>query len=312
MGIPNLNKLMTDKASKFINKIHLSELNGKTICVDTSIYLYKFLGKNKLVENFYNMLSLFRYYNIHAVFIFDGKPPDEKRELLQRRKLDKKEAETKYKELQSQLNDSSLSIETKNEYNVEMEKLRQQFIRIKKIHIQDVKTLINIFGQSYIEANGEADTLCAYLVKNNIVWATMSDDMDMFAYGCHRVLRYLSLMNHNILYYDFDKILETLELNIEEFQSVIAICGTDYNILQNKNIQQVYNSLVKMKTNPQHKGKELFDIYCRDCDLNKDDIMNVISLFVLDKNITYQQIIGQYNNVQLMEFLGNHGFVFIT
>ena len=193
-----------------------------------------------------------------------------------------------------------------------MEKLRKQFIRIKKFHVQDIKTLIMIFGQSYIEAHGEADTLCAYLVKNNIVWATMSDDMDMFAYGCNRVLRYLSLMNHNILYYDFDNILEMLKLDINEFQYVIAICGTDYNIIQNNKIQLVYNTVLKIKDNPQDMEQTIFDIYCNNHNLNKDDVSNITSLFLLDKNMSYQQIIGEYNNTLLMEFLGNHGFVFIT
>lgn len=311
MGIPNLNKLMTDRGSQFIYKMHLKELNGKSICVDTSIYLYKFIGQGKLVENFYNMLALFRYYNIHAIFVFDGKPPDEKSELLKKRRIDKKEAETKYKELQQEIIKDNVSQELKNEYNIEMEKLRKQFIRIKNFHIQDVKSLILNFGQTYIDAQGEADTLCAYLVKNDIVWATMSDDMDMFAYNSKRVLRYLSLMNHNILYYDFENILHSLNMNIDEFRYMIASCGTDYNIQQNKNIQTVYNNILKIKKINNNES-DILDLYCNKLNLNKDEMNNVISLFLLDNTMNYQQVIGEYNHLQLMSFLGNHGFVFIT
>ena len=311
MGIPNLNKLMTDRGGQYIYKMHLKELNGKTICVDISIYLYKFLGQGKLVENFYTMLSLFRYYNIHAVFVFDGKPPDEKTELLKKRKMDKKEAETKFKELQQEVIKDTISQEMKNEYNIEMEKLRKQFIRIKNFHIQDVKTLILNFGQTYIDAEGEADTLCAYLVKNNIVWATMSDDMDMFAYNCKRVLRYLSLMNHNILFYDFENILYSLDISIGVFQYIIAYCGTDYNMQQNKNIQIVYNNIMKMKkTN--NSETDILDLFCTKYNVNKDEMENVISLFTIDTKMNYQQVIGEYNHLQLVSFLGNHGFVFIT
>ena len=39
---------------------------------------------------------------------------------------------------------------------------------------------------------------------------------------------------------------------------------------------------------------------------------NVISLFILDTKMNYQQVIGEYNHLQLMSFLRNHGFVFIT
>jgi 5'-3' exonuclease len=67
----------------------MSELAGKRIAIDVSIYLYKFTGDGALLENMYLMLSIFRHYRITPVFVFDGKPPDEKRELLDQRKEDK-------------------------------------------------------------------------------------------------------------------------------------------------------------------------------------------------------------------------------
>ena len=44
MGIPKLNKLLLEKCenTELIKKINLHELSGKTIAIDTSIYLYKF------------------------------------------------------------------------------------------------------------------------------------------------------------------------------------------------------------------------------------------------------------------------------
>ena len=49
------------------------------------------------------MLSVFRYYNICPIFVFDGKPPPEKKELLLKRREDKIEAESEYNTLKSQL-----------------------------------------------------------------------------------------------------------------------------------------------------------------------------------------------------------------
>ena len=77
-------------------------------------------------------------------------------------------------------------------------------------------------------------------------------------------------------------------------------------------IKLVYNTVLKIKDNPQDMEQTIFDIYCNNHNLNKDDVSNITSLFLLDKNMSYQQIIGEYNNTLLMEFLGNHGFVFIT
>ena len=60
----------------------MSEMRNRTIVVDTNIYLYKFSMGNSLIENMYLMLSLFEQNNITPIFIFDGKPPSEKKKLI--------------------------------------------------------------------------------------------------------------------------------------------------------------------------------------------------------------------------------------
>ena len=82
MGIKNLNRLLRESCPESIRCINMSELSGKRIAVDISIYLYKYEAENALLENMYVMLSIFRHYNIIPIFIFDGKPPPEKNELL--------------------------------------------------------------------------------------------------------------------------------------------------------------------------------------------------------------------------------------
>ena len=92
MGIPKLNKLLLEKCNNtdFIRKIHLKELEGKTIVIDTSIYLYKFSAQNRLIENFYLLISLFLHNNITPLFVFDGKPPPEKKNYYKNAKLIKR------------------------------------------------------------------------------------------------------------------------------------------------------------------------------------------------------------------------------
>jgi 5'-3' exonuclease len=75
--------------------MHLQSLSNKTVVVDTSIYLYKFAAENAIAENMYLLISIFKKYKIRPIFIFDGKPPDEKKDLLIQRRNDKKEAQQK-------------------------------------------------------------------------------------------------------------------------------------------------------------------------------------------------------------------------
>ena len=94
MGIKNLNRFLRDNCSKkAITKKHLSYFKNKTVVVDTSIYLYKFASEGSLIESMYLFISVLKSYHITPLFIFDGKPPPEKNELLRQRKLEKMDAD---------------------------------------------------------------------------------------------------------------------------------------------------------------------------------------------------------------------------
>ena len=84
-------------------------------------------------------------------------------------------------------------------------------------------------GVSYVEANGEADELCAYCVIKNLAYACLSDDMDLFIYGCPRIMRYFSMMNQSVVYYELERILESLKIPQDVFINMSILSGTDYN-----------------------------------------------------------------------------------
>ena len=309
MGIPNLNKLFLEKSNTNINKIQLNELTGKTIVIDTSIYLYKFMGQEKFIENFYLMISIFLYYKIIPIFIFDGKPPVEKKELLKQRRMNKNDAEKKYKLLEENIKNDSVSKDEILEMQSEMDKLKKQFIRIKDSDISSVKNLISYFGVQYIEAQGEADLLCAQMVISNEAWGCLSDDMDLFVFGCNRVLRYLSLMNHTIIYYDFNNILKDLDINLSDFRYIITISGTDYNIEQNFNVKSIYNLFLKYKKN---SNCEFIDWIDKKYTKNKDKLLDTFNIFSNLEHIDISNNVFQHKDTdKLIEFLKPYNFVFL-
>ena len=75
--------------------LHLHALTGKKVVIDASIYLYRFLAEKNLIEHIYLMCSILRHYNIHPLFIFDGKAPNAKKEIIIKRK-EKKEGSKAY------------------------------------------------------------------------------------------------------------------------------------------------------------------------------------------------------------------------
>ena len=60
--------------------------------------------------------------------------------------------------------------------------------------------------------------------------ACVSDDTDLFVYGCSRVLRHLNLMDQTMVMYDMCKIIKLLGMSITEFRQVCVVSGTDYAV----------------------------------------------------------------------------------
>jgi 5'-3' exonuclease len=257
MGIKLLNKFLKEncKSMNSIYNIHMSKLQGKRIVIDVSIYLYKYESDNSLIESIYTMISIFRHYHVTPIFIFDGIAPTEKKELIEQRLQKKRVAENEYYKLKEMSRGCSDNSFEKNELEEQMNLLKKKFVYMNKIKINKIKQLFDYYGMTYYDAPGEADQLCAWLVINKLAWACLSDDTDMFVYGCNRVLRYFSLINHNAVLYDYENILKELNIEHDVFKEICVLSGTDYgegagslNIIKIMQLYKTYTTANKTET----------------------------------------------------------------
>jgi flap endonuclease-1 len=326
MGIKHLNRFLREEAQDCIKFISLAELSGKKIAVDISIYMYKYASEGTLLENMYLMLSTMIHYNIVPVFIFDGKPPPEKKLLLQKRKEDKQEAEKEYNQLKKQLENKTIDDVEKQEVVNNMDILKKKFIHIGKNEIDSVKRLIRAYGATYYDAPGEADELCASLVIKNKVWACLSEDMDMFVYGCNRVLRYLSLLNKTVVLYDTKDILNSLGITQKELREICVISGTDYNYNENKTDDNskkgstLYKTLAYFKKYHKENSEMGFYKWLKentDYIQDYENLLNIYNLFELNQehtNLTIFENIKIVNGPIIKEDIRNiikiEGFIF--
>ena len=323
MGIQFLNKILRENCDKSIWQIGIAELSGKKIAVDISIYLYKYESNGTLLESIYLMLAIFREYNIIPIFVFDGKPPPEKKELLQKRRQDKAAAKNEYNKLKDQLEQNQYESNNyeKNEIVATMDQLKKQFVYITHEKIEKVKELIRAYGATYYDAVGEADELCALLVIKKKAWACLSEDMDMFVYGCNRVLRYLSLTNQSIVLYHTKGILANLNMTQKEFREICVLSGTDYNINANSFILPNTIALFrKYKELNKDLNNATFYDWIRETNLNLDTnlLKKINSMFdILDikHSITTLENIKIYNGpIQkelVRKIMKEDGFLFI-
>jgi len=273
------------------------------------------------------MLSIFNYYKIIPIFIFDGKPPAEKKQLLLKRKEDRKIAEKEYQSLKNQLiHNEAIDEEDKQEIQSQMDILKRQFVSVNKEQIEEVKSLIKSYGASYYDAPGEADELCASLVIKNKVWACLSEDMDMFVYGCTRVIRYFSLLNHTAVLYDMKGILELLGISQKELREICVLSGTDYNINVDcnskigSNLHTTLKLFKKYRKRRENEMVEFYDWLQENTDyINDIELLNKINLiFDLTENSSCmiqdfentRSTNGAIDKEKMRTILKKEGFIF--
>ncbi len=285
MGVKQLNKLI--RLHTNLKTIRMCDLCGKTISIDIMIYMYKYLATNSLLENMYSLCILCMHNNITPLFIFDGEKPKEKTDELNRRRENRRKAWEKYDSILNNLKDDELnSFEVKKE----LSKLKRQCVKVKHTHIEDVKKLITCFGMTYIVADGEADKLCAELVIHKKAYACMSDDMDLFMYGCPVVLRLFNVQRKTLIVYKLNDILNSLKMGLNDFKIMCILSGTDYNINYNKNsIFKIYkNYLLYVKKYNANNFLEWIVKQKNNYDIN--DIYNTLELFYVNRNIKDYQV----------------------
>lgn len=74
----------------------------------------------------------------------------------------------------------------------------------------DAKKMLGYLGMPVIEAPCEAESQCAHLVKHNLAYATLSEDMDSLTFGSSKLLRGLSSKNDGMTQIELKQVLKDL------------------------------------------------------------------------------------------------------
>lgn len=220
MGIKNLYNII--KSKRLEDNINYGDLYGKTIAIDTSIYIYNsilnvrnsigedYLDKhNKLVSHvlsIFNKVVLLMKNNIKPIFVFDGKTPDIKKKTVMMRRNIREKLEK----------DKSLSEYEKN-----------KIIRVGKREINMCKKLLDYLGISYVQAPEEADSQCAYLCRSGLVDGVLTNDMDLLTFGTPIIYNNI-FSSKDTIKISLNKILEEFKLSYDQFIDLSILLGSDY------------------------------------------------------------------------------------
>ncbi|RLE85494.1 MAG: flap endonuclease-1 [Thermoprotei archaeon] len=240
MGV-NLRELV-EKVKKQIN---LKDLNKKVVAIDAYNMLYQFLAiirqpdgtplmnrrgevTSHLSGLFYRTINLLEN-GIKPVYVFDGKPPELKTVVLEKRLQIKVEAEKRYREALAR---------------GDLEEARiyaQQTARLSKEMVDNAKTLLDYMGVPWVQAPSEGEAQSAYMTLKGDAWASASQDYDSLLFGSKRLIRNLAITGRRKLprknvYIEItpelillDEILKEHEISREQLIDIAILIGTDYN-----------------------------------------------------------------------------------
>lgn len=219
-----LNMYMLKNKNIGIDVVHLSEFKGKTIAVDFTNQLHRFIYRNPnnktyLLE-FINLIHKFQSYGIKMILVLDGKPSLEKEYVINHRKAYRDKIYKKIEEL----------LEEETDKTAEIKYLEKKTKSIKFGTFANCKYLFDLLCVPYIQIdNLEADAVFKYLLDNNLADACYSADSDIIAYGCHTVIKDLNYRYDTIECINYNKLLTSLNITHHQFLLTCILSGTDYN-----------------------------------------------------------------------------------
>jgi 5'-3' exonuclease len=285
MGVKGLFTYINKNCIKNDNGIvrPISYFEGKTIIVDVSNYMYKFKSCNgTLIELFDNLIKYLINSNLKIILVFDGITPttNEKSDEIKVRKLQKQLNIETISQMDDELYEIEKKIESCDEtYDVvELIQLKKKLINKREIlektisHVSQTerRDLYNFIYDKYgtsleviHETTEEADKMISRIARRasgKII--VMSDDTDMFLYGCPIVAMNYDYKKHTVNVYTLKTILYSLNVNLMEFIQVCILVGTDYlspyhenSLLPKISISQMFCKYFKFKETVRNNEK---------------------------------------------------------
>jgi flap endonuclease-1 len=226
MGIKCLLKFINEL--DIIKPINNTNYKNKKIAIDISILIYKIIISirnsgadftNQKGEITSHILGLFNktieilHMGIIPVYVFDGKPPTLKNKTIEDRKQIRKKALLQMDEAKT---------------DEEKIKFFKKSSSITREQWEQCRDLLDMMGIPYILAEGEADSQCAYLAKEGLVDAVLTEDMDILTFGSPKIIRNLTSHKNQTTEISLSSILDKLELTFDEFVDFCILLGCDY------------------------------------------------------------------------------------
>lgn len=228
MGIKKLYKFLDSR--DIIIKIPCASLSGKTLAIDISCYLYRYIclearAQGRWIDMFIEFCVYLLNIGIKPVFVFDGVAPEEKEETRKQRRKNRDAYQLKAVEIKNIMHETD-----------EKGALLQQYLKYASssvnITLQDnaiARHLLSLMGIPWLDAVGEAEKSCSWLCKKGFADGVITSDSDVIAYGCPVLIRDFRKGAQECSVIFIERLLNKLSLDYPQLLDFCIMCGTDYN-----------------------------------------------------------------------------------
>jgi flap endonuclease-1 len=225
-------------------EVEPTELQDKILCVDAFNALYQFLSTVRqpdgtpLMDNkqritshlsgiFYRNINLLSE-GIKLVYVFDGRAPELKAKTHKKRQDVRDIAQERYEVAKEEVDVMG------------MKRYSSQLLRLDDDMIAESKDLLVAMGIPIIQAPSEGEAQAAYMARTNTkVYASVSQDYDSLLFGASKLIRNLTVSRKRKTYsgyieikpeiIELERVLNFLEINLEQLICLGILVGTDYN-----------------------------------------------------------------------------------
>ncbi|CAD6242064.1 unnamed protein product [Miscanthus lutarioriparius] len=171
MGIKGLRKLLEHNAPKSMKERNLDNYFRRIIAVDASISIYQFLTAMNPLQNdngeetshlvgMFCRTAKFLEAGIEPVYVFDGTPPDMKKQEIAKRNARREDAKKELLDLTGAVEDGD------EDKGKDAEELRKRTVKVTSTHYNGCKRLLQLMGVPVIQAPSEAEAQCSHLCKD--------------------------------------------------------------------------------------------------------------------------------------------------
>ncbi len=229
MGIKGLGGFIKWKIPNARKSLNWTAHTGERWGVDVSCLLYRARGANlSPLTVIASLLVRLRRVGIEPVFIFDGRPPAAKADVVDERRAVRQAAQKEMADIKVGLEGADLSFGEKADMERRHAALQKKAPTVSGGERDEVKALLYAAGVQFITASGEADDVLAHLCKQDILQGVISTDMDMLPRGVPLMIIPETADTTVLTELRLADILTGLDLAYPQFVDACMLMGSDY------------------------------------------------------------------------------------